>query len=31
MCESCGQISIAGKRGTGQRNSEFLFTNHSED
>jgi hypothetical protein len=25
MCASCGQISIAGRRGTGQRNSELLF------
>lgn len=28
---SCGQTSIAGRRGTGQRNSEFLFATHSED
>ena len=26
-----GQISIAGRRGTGPRNEALLFTNHSED
>nr|DAO08421.1 MAG TPA: RNaseP [Caudoviricetes sp.] len=31
VCGSCERIFIAGSRGTGRRNSAFLFTIFSED